>query len=201
MSKTFIRHLYVMLAHFGGFGLLGLGIADSSFLFVPLGNDLLFIAMTARNNHLMIYYAVMATVGSVIGCLLVDLASRRGGEKGLEKIISARQLDFIKKRITKSAGWALAFACLMPPPFPFTAFVAAAAAFQYPRKRLLAVIAATRLTRFLIEGSIAILIGRRLIRLAQTPAVEYAVVTLIIISIAGSAFSVRNWFKRSEAPA
>ena len=36
-----------------------------------------------------------------------------------------------------NAGQALAIASLVPPPFPFTAFVMAAAALQYPRKRLL----------------------------------------------------------------
>src|SRR5256885_2158782 len=127
MSRTLIRRLYLLFAHFGGFGLLALGIADSSFLFVPLGNDLLFIAMTARNRGLMIYYAVMATIGSVIGCYSIDVLSRKGGEKGLGKSVPGRQLEYIKRRTEKNAGWALTLACLMPPPFPFTAFVASAA--------------------------------------------------------------------------
>ena len=68
----------------GGPGLLLLGILDSSFLFAPLGNDLLVVAMTARARSVppMLYYAFMSTVGSVIGCLLVDVVFRRAGEKG-----------------------------------------------------------------------------------------------------------------------
>jgi len=49
-----MRHLtQVLLAmfwKFGGLGLVVLGILDSSFLFAPLGNDLLVVAMTARKH-------------------------------------------------------------------------------------------------------------------------------------------------------
>ena len=54
-------------AHLGGFGLLLLGILDSSFLFMPLGNDLLVVALTAQRHNRMLYYAAMASAGSVIG--------------------------------------------------------------------------------------------------------------------------------------
>ena len=49
-----MKHLTHVLAAFfwslGGPGLLLLGILDSSFLFAPLGNDLLVVAMTARKH-------------------------------------------------------------------------------------------------------------------------------------------------------
>ena len=32
----------------------------------------------------MLYYAAMSTIGSVLGCLLVDIILRRAGEHGLE---------------------------------------------------------------------------------------------------------------------
>ena len=199
MSKSLVRHLYIFLAHLGGFGLLAMGIVDSSiFLFFPLGNDLLFIAMTVRNHRMMLYYAVMATIGSVIGCISVDVPSRKGGEKGLEKSVPRRYLPYIKKGVQKRAGWAVAFASLMPPPFPFTAVVAAAAGLQYSRRRLFAVIAASRLTRFLIEGAIAILIGRRLLRWASSPVLEYVVIALIIIAIVGSVPLLIGWIKRGK---
>jgi len=48
----------------GGFGLLILGVLDSSFLFMPLGNDLLMVAMTASRHVMLPYYAGMATAGT-----------------------------------------------------------------------------------------------------------------------------------------
>jgi membrane protein YqaA with SNARE-associated domain len=56
-----------------------MGVLDSSFLIMPLGNDLLVVALTARRHILLPYYAGMATAGSVIGCLIMDVIARRGG--------------------------------------------------------------------------------------------------------------------------
>src|SRR5258708_13503956 len=115
-------HLYNFFVRLGGLGLLGLGVLDSSFLFTPFGNDLLVIAMTANHRRLMPYYVVMAAAGSVLGCLVVDLFSRKGGEAGLEKRVSRRRLEYVKRRVRKNAGWAPPSAPLMPPPFPFPPF-------------------------------------------------------------------------------
>ena len=52
-----IRHALHFFARMGGFGLIGFGILDSSFLFLPLGNDLLLIVLTARKPELFWYYA------------------------------------------------------------------------------------------------------------------------------------------------
>lgn len=196
--RAFLRHLFFVFAHLGGFGLLLLGVLDSSFLFLPLGNDLLMIVLTARHKILMPFYAVMAAAGSVIGCLITDLVSREAGEEGLEKRVPRKRFEYVKAKITKSGAWALALAALMPPPFPFTAFVAAASALQYPRKKLLSVIAVSRFARFSIEGVLAIFFGRGILRLARADAVYYGMMVLVIISIAGSAFSIYNLAKKSK---
>lgn len=198
MRRGIAHHLFLFFAHLGGFGILLLSVLDSSPLLIPLGNDVLFIAMTARNHGHVVYYTVMAVVGSVVGCLSVDELGRKGGDKALHRIIPARRLKSIKQRMKKSAGWALALAAIMPPPFPFTAFVGGAAALQYPRKKLIAVITTARLVRFSIEGTLAILFGRHILRLARSPAVVYIVVGLIVVSIAGSAVSILSWVRQSK---
>jgi membrane protein YqaA with SNARE-associated domain len=198
VKSGFARYLFVLFVHLGGFGQFVLGVLDSSFLFMPLGNDLLMVALSARKHELMLYYAAMATVGSVLGCWLLDAVVRKHGEEGLEKYVSRRRLEYVKKKVTKSAGWALTFASLMPPPFPFTPFVAASAALQYPRKRLLIVIGITRMLRFTAVGWLAILFGRRILRWARSPIVEYAVLALIVVCVAGSIVSVVTWIKRSR---
>jgi membrane protein YqaA with SNARE-associated domain len=198
--KAIAQHLFVIFTHLGGFGLLFLGTLDSSFLlFVPLGNDLLIIAMSSRKHSVMPYYAAMAAAGSLVGCALTDIVARKGGEKGLERHVPAKRLNYVKKQVKNNAAWALSFASLMPPPFPFTPFVAATAALQYPRKKLLALVGASRLIRFSIEGTLAVLAGRDLPRLARTRAFQDAVVLLIGVSIVGSVLSVYAWVKRSQA--
>ena len=193
---SIINHLFAVFVKLGGFGLLILGVLDSSFLFMPLGNDLLIIVLTARNHAMLPVFATMAAAGSVLGCLLVDLVCRKGGEEGLERVVSGRRLAYVKRKVSKSAGWALAFASVMPPPFPFTPFVAAAAALQYPRRKLLGVVAITRFARFCAVGLLAIAFGNQIIRLAQSPAVRTGILGLVAIFVAGSVYSVYSWFKR-----
>ncbi len=193
--KAVTQHLFWFFLHLGGFGLLALGILDSSFLFLPLGNDLLIVALSVRNHAHLMYYVAMATAGSVLGVLLVDVVVRKGGEEGLKKHISEARLEFVKQKVKKKAGWALAMACLMPPPFPFTPFIFASVALQYPRKKLLAVVASARMVRFSVDGGLAILFGARILRWARTPGAKIAILALVAVCFLGSVYSVWRWMR------
>jgi len=197
--RTVLTSLYQLLARLNGFGLFFLGILDSSFLFLPFGNDLLLVTMTAREQARLPYFAGMATAGSLVGCLVTDVISRKGGEAGLERKFSQRRLEYVRKKITKNAGWALGVAALMPPPFPFTPFVAAAAVLQYPRKKLLAIVALGRFGRFVVEGVLAVLLGKRILRWAQSTAWYYTVLGILALSLVGTGFSLYTWFRHSTA--
>ena len=194
--------LLLAIVKFGGPGLLVLGILDSSFLFAPLGNDLLVVAMTANSHSVvrMLYYSFMSTVGSVLGCLLVDLTLRNAGEHGLEKHLSRKRLDYVKNKVSHSAAWALAVASVAPPPFPFTPFIMAAAALQYPRHRLLTVVGVARMVRFTALGVLALFFGKRIIRWAENPVLQGFLIGLIVLCTVGSIVSVVGWIKRSRRP-
>ena len=190
--------VYTLVMKSGGIGLLVLGILDSSYLFAPWGNDLMMVALVARSPGVvkMLYYAVMSTAGSVLGCLLLDLTLRPLGEKGLEKHVSKRRLARLRDRIGRSGGQALAIASLVPPPFPFTAVVMAAAALQYSRKRLLLVVGAGRLVRFVVVGWLALRFGKSMLQWAEKPWVKGFLVVLIVVCVVGSIVSVYGWLKR-----
>ena len=190
--RPFIHTIARALFHAGGLGLLTLGAFDSSPLVVPMGNDLLVLALCARYHERMLYYVVMATGGSLIGCFATDWISRKS-EGGQKKFVSGKHLDYIRKQVEKRAAWTLVAASLVPPPFPFTAFVAAAAAFRYPRSKLLSFVGMGRFMRFAIEGALAIHYGRWIIRQAESPLLDHVMIALIVISIGGSAFAIYQW--------
>jgi len=191
-------HFFFLL---GGLGLLLLGVLDSSFLFMPLGNDLLVIALTANHHQRMLYYAAMATAGSVAGVALTDWVSRKGGQKGIEGKGQSRRIRYIEDKVQQNGGMALVVAALMPPPFPFTPFIIVAAALQYPRKKLLGIVGACRALRFVVEGSLALYFGRRIIRMGQNQTVQRFIIALVVISMAGSAYSIWNWVRKSRTQA
>jgi membrane protein YqaA with SNARE-associated domain len=192
--------LFAFIVQFGGLGLLALGVLDSSFLFAPWGNDLVVIALVSREQKFlaMLYYAAMSTIGSVIGCLILDLVCREAGEHGLDRHLPHRRLEYVKGKVHQNGGWALAVSSLAPPPFPFTAFVIVAAALQYPRRRLLLVIAASRMVRFTTVGVLALLFGRRILAWGKNPVVQAVLVGLTVICIVGSILSAYSWIRRSK---
>ncbi len=191
--KSILHTIARALFRAGGLGLLTLGAFDSSPLVVPMGNDLLVLALCARYHQRALYYVLMATAGSLIGCLATDWISRKS-EGGQKKLVSRRHLDYIRLLVEKHASWALVVASIMPPPFPFTPFVAAAAAFRYPRNKLLGMVGIGRFVRFAIEAALAVHYGRWIIRQVEAPWLDHLMIALIVISIAGSAFAVYQWF-------
>ena len=192
--------LFALFWKFGGVGLLVLGILDSSFLFAPLGNDLLVVAMTAHYHSAvrMFYYAAMSTIGSVLGCVLVDVVMRTAGEKGLEHHLPRKRFEYVKRKVQNNAAWALVVASIAPPPFPFTPFLMAASALQYPRTRLLSVVGAARMVRFTVLGLLALRFGRRVLHWAESDVVQYLMLGLIVLCTVGSVLSVIGWIRRSR---
>ena len=198
--KGIAAAVFAFVLKFGGIGLLVLGILDSSYLFAPWGNDLLLVALTARYPGVarMIYYAAMSTIGSVLGCLLIDVTLRPLGAAGLDRHLPKRKIAGLRQKMEKNAGRAIAVASLAPPPFPFTAFVMAASALQYPRKPMLAIVAATRMVRFVAIGFLALRFGPRILKWAENPVVQGFLIGLIVVSIVGSIVSVYGWIRRAR---
>jgi membrane protein YqaA with SNARE-associated domain len=195
----FFRYLGHLAYHLGAAGLVLVGFLDSSFLILPFGNDFLLIALSAHHHGLVPLYAVCATVGSVLGCWVTIWLGGKG-EASLRKRVSGKRLNYIENKVEKHAGWAVALASIMPPPFPFTTFVAVAAAFDYPRKKLFAIIAVMRLARFTVEGYLAVRYGTSILQFLDSRELKYFVVPFVVLCVAGSAYSIYKWI-RSSAPA
>lgn len=196
-----LRSVAVFFFSLGGIGLFLLSVLDSSFLFLPIGNDLLVIALTAAHHERIVYYVVMATVGSTLGVEFTRWASAKGGEKAIEHQSKSRRVQYVERKVQEHGGLAIGVASLMPPPFPFTLFVIAAGAMQYPRKKMLAVIAGCRGLRFAIDGCLALIYGRRIIRMAQAAWFQRFIIGLVIVSIIGSAWSIYSWVRKSRTKA
>jgi membrane protein YqaA with SNARE-associated domain len=70
--------LKASLPALGGLGLLAASFVDSSFVPLPLVTDLLLIDLSSRHPMRMPYYAGMAAVGSLAGCLWIYYLARKG---------------------------------------------------------------------------------------------------------------------------
>jgi membrane protein YqaA with SNARE-associated domain len=162
---------------------------------LPLGNDFLLMGLSARHANRVALYVAAATVGSVCGVLLTLWLSKKAGDK-LSKGSKGRAWKYVEKKTKEQAGWMLTLGSLMPPPFPFTLFVAAAGAMRVPLKKVLAYVSAGRLVRFSIEGVLAVHYGRRILSLANSPALKVTGIVMIVVAIGGSAYSIYGWVRR-----
>ena len=195
---AFFRHLLVTFLHWGALGPLVLGVLDSSFLFLPFGNDLLVVILISRDKVHLALYVLCAALGSVLGVFLLDLVCRKNGQEELKKMITPARLKYVEKRMRNGAAFAIVVACLAPPPFPFTLAIAAASAFQYPKWRLLAIVFAARTGRYTLIGLLALSFGRQILRIANSEEFFWFTIGFIVFCTIGSAIQVRSWIRRSR---
>src|SRR5260221_10365200 len=150
--------LQAIVASAGGLGLFLIAFLDSSVLTFPVINDLLLIYLSIRNPARMPYYAVMATVGSVAGCLLIYYMARKGGEAMFHKQAGARA-ETIRAWTKRNGFLSILVTALLPPPTPFKIFVIAAGAFEMPMQTFVLGLLAARAIRFFGEGFLAVRYG------------------------------------------
>jgi membrane protein YqaA with SNARE-associated domain len=196
--RIFFRQMFLHLVQMGALGPLLLGILDSSFLFVPFGNDFLLVVLTSRDRDHLPLYVLSASLGSTLGVLLLDLVCRKGGQEGLKRMMSRRRFEYLKAKMATRSTLAVVIACLAPPPFPFTIVVAAASAFQYARSRLLTVVFLARAVRFTLLGVLALWLGRHILRIIRSEEFNWIMIGFSVLCVVGSTIQLFRWVQRSR---
>lgn len=172
-------------------GLPLLAALDSSLVFFfPFGLDLALVLVTAQRPHLAWLYPLIALGGSLAGAAVTFWLGRKIGEHGLERFVSARRLDAVKRRIGKGAAVSTGLLALIPPPFPFTAFLLACGAFDVSRQRFFLTFAAARLARYAVTCWLAVLYGTHIARWMESDTFEVVVGAFIAVALIGTAYSV-----------
>lgn len=171
--------LQAIVAAAGGPGLFLIAFLDSSVLTFPVINDLLLIDLSIRNPLRMPYYAAMATIGSVSGCLLLYYLARKGGEAMFHKHAGPRARH-IHAWINKNGFVSILVTALLPPPNPFKVFVIAAGALEMPVRSFVIGLVVARGFRFFGEGYLAVRYGDQAIPFLLTHKLEVAAITLLV---------------------
>jgi membrane protein YqaA with SNARE-associated domain len=171
-------------------GLVLMGALDSSLIFfLPLGIDFVVVILSARHPELFWMYAILATVGSVIGAGFTFWLGRKIGEVGLSRLIKPSRLHRIERRVSHSAAVSVGALAIIPPPFPFTAFVLTSGALRADAWAFLVTLAGVRLLRFGVESALAARYGRRILKWMDSTTFEVIVGALIVLAIAGTIVS------------
>src|ERR1700681_1453445 len=172
--------LQATVAATGGLGLFLIAFLDSSVLTFPVINDLLVINLSIRYPSRMPYYAAMATLGSVGGCLLLYYLARKGGEAMFHKHAGPRARH-IHAWINRNGFLSILVTALLPPPTPFKIFVIAAGAFEMPVRTFVIGLLAARAIRFFGEGFLAVRYGDQAGQFLLTHKLEVAGIVLGVV--------------------
>jgi membrane protein YqaA with SNARE-associated domain len=164
VAPTLARSLRRWIFHLGGLGFIPLGLLDSSIIPLPGSMDVLTIFLSARTQGLWSYYAVMATVGSVIGGFVTYRIARKGGKETLERRFPRKTAEKVCRIFGRWGFGAIAIPALLPPPAPMIPFLFAAGAMQYSVKKFLVALTLGRLVRYSLLAFLAARYGRQMLK-------------------------------------
>jgi membrane protein YqaA with SNARE-associated domain len=139
------------LPAFGGVGILLSAFLDSSFVPLPLVTDLIVMELSRRNPTRMPYYAAMAAIGSLAGCIWIYALARKGGQAYYRRT-QGHAPGRIRAWVQRHPLTSVLLPAVAPFPVPFKPFVIAQGVFQVPFLIFVIGTFVGRGTLFFVEG-------------------------------------------------
>ena len=175
----------------GAPGLFLAAAADSSFISLPEIVDILLIWMVTQHKSRMLLYASSATLGSVVGCLLLYTVGRKG-----DHFIARR---FSAKRVERTLGvfrryglMAVLIPSLLPPPMPFKIFVLLAGVAGISSGRFAMAIVIGRGVRYFGEGLLAVWYGDRALQFLGSNGRSISLVLVVLLAVGFAGYMLWN---------
>lgn len=159
VARSVKRWIYAL----GGLGFIPLGLLDNSVIPLPGSMDILTIFLSARRQQLWLYYASMATIGSVIGGFVIYRLARKGGKETLVRRFPEHKLRRAYDIFSRWGFGAIALPALLPPPLPMVPFLLAAGTMQYPLRKFLFALTLGRMFRYALLAFLAARYGRQIL--------------------------------------
>lgn len=182
----------------GGPGLFLLTFLDASFVSLPEICDLLFVWMVTHHKQRMIYYASMATVGSLAGSLVLYWLAWKGGEAVMRRWFDESRIERGMATFHRYGTLVLFFPAIAPPPVPVKIFVLLAGVARLPRKKFVAAIGIGRALRYFVEGLLAVWYGEAALGYIHAHGKEVALASGLAVLLGGIAYyGWQAWRQRS----
>lgn len=176
----------------GGLGLFVVAFLDASVLSLPEINDILVVWMVTRHKGRVAYYASMATLGSVVGCLILYGVAWKGGEALLRKWFHERHVERALASYQRYGLLALLVPSMLPPPSPFKVFVLLGGVARVPLRKFVGAIALGRGLRYFGAGLLALWYGDAALVYLQEHGKEVALMAGLLVLGGGVAYFWRQ---------
>lgn len=188
------KTIWHVLRRLGGPGLIVLGLVDNSVIPLPGGMDACTILLAASHKEPWWYYAIMATIGSLIGGYLTYRLGVTGGKETLEKKISKKRAAQVYAIFERYGFWSITVGAICPPPMPIVPFLLGAGAMNYPRNKFLSALALGRGVRYTLLAYLGSIYGRQILRWLghYYQPLLYA---LIVLAVLGGLVGLYFWWR------
>jgi len=160
----------------------------------PILPDLLLIPMALSTPEKAIYYAMIATVASVLGGIIGYFIGDRLGLPVLQKYAPAKHVETIHNWLEKYGGWAIFFAAMAPIPYKFISI--SAGVFRINMFVFLLASIFGRGKRFLLEGLLIFYYGPRAIELIKNYSNNFIIGFVVLVAIGVIAIVVMRMRKK-----
>ena len=167
---------------FGGGGLFVVTFFDSSLLSFPFFPDAVLIELCISKPVLMPYYASMAALGSLFGCLVLYFIAEKAGEAFFHKHAGGKAQK-IKEWVDNNGFLSAFIPAILPPPFPFKPFILAEGVFQVPAKTFILAILLGRGLRYGTEGILAVRYGDAALGYLKSHGGTFALAVLAVMVV------------------
>ncbi len=147
-----------VLALYGGWGVFAISFLDSSFLSLPLVNDLLLVHIASRSPARAIVLAFECVLGSVLGASTI-YGLTRGGWSLIQRKRPAETSSRVRQWLDHNAFLTLLVVSLLPPPVPFKLFLLGAGALRVDFGKFLGALLIGRSIRFVAVAFIGVHYG------------------------------------------
>jgi len=152
-----------VLGPLGIWGVFAIAFADSALLGMPV--DAIVAFYVYQDHRRLLFYVIMASLGSTLGSIPLYIIGYLGGEKVLRKRISEDRFQQIHGSFEQHEFWALMFPAMLPPPMPFKLFVLGAAVFEMRFRDFVMATFAGRFVRFLVLSLLTLWFGPQIVGL------------------------------------
>jgi membrane protein YqaA with SNARE-associated domain len=166
----------------GGGGLFMVAFLDSSVLSFPFVADALVIELSVEKPARMPYYAAMAALGSLAGCIWLYLLAKKGGEAYFHRHAKGRA-ETIKEWVDEHAFLSVFIPAILPPPLPFKVFILAEGVFQVPLRTFVLSLLLGRGLRYFAEGILAVFYGDAVLRFLTVHSRSFALTVVGILAL------------------
>lgn len=144
---------------YGEFGLFLIAFMESSFF--PIPPDIILIPLCLFNPSLALYFALICTIGSIIGAIAGYFIGLKGGRPVLLKIVSDHKVQKVEKYFSKYGAWAVGIAGFSPIPYKIFTITSGIMRLNFPKFLIASFL--SRGGRFFLEAIVIMFWGQQLL--------------------------------------